>query len=523
MDIRELRWEVANEALGMWRFRWFALVAAWVIALAGWTATLFIPDEFRSSARVYVDTDTVLAPLLRGLAVQPDTIDQVDLMTRALTARPQLEAVVSKVGIATGAITPIEYERLLNRIEQRISIVKSRRDSIYQISFTHSDPELATDIVQTLLEAFMENSLQKDRSEAVQAQRFLEDQIAVYEVRLEEAEQRLADFKRKNVGLMPGQGGGYYQRLANAEASVRSLEAQIDSAKERSRTLQAQLSGEAPALPLISRTLDSDDQPLDVTIKAFEQELSDLLLRYTEKHPEVVSARETLADLYRAREQQQDAVLNPQSAQGGGGGSMNPVYQELRITLSDNEVEIASLQAKLREEQRNLTYLRSMVDTIPKVEAELNKLDRDYGVVQTQYQTLLGRLESAKLAEEVQSDSESVTFDVIDPPRVPIFPIGPDRELLSFVVLVGALAAGIGLTFLLSKNSPVYFTVPSLSKAVTVPVYGLIAALPAPGRIRRTVFFVLCSVALLVPFVLVSTRTNQIVALLEAARSSISL
>jgi len=515
MDIRELRWLLTNEALGMWRYRWYALAAAWVLALIGWAATLFLPNEYQSSARVYVDTEQMLANLVGDMAVQPETIDQVDLMTRALTARPQLEAVLTKAGITTNAVTPEEYERWLGRVSNRISINKSRRESIYNISFSDSDPELATILVQTLLESFMESSLSKDRGESIQAQRFLEEQLSRYEARLEEAETRLADFKRENVGLMPGQGGGFYQRLQSSQERIRALQAQIDSARERSRTLQAQLRGESAALPEVQPSLGLPGQPIDQTIEDFERKLKDLLLRYTEKHPEVVGTRETLQDLYRAKEQQQSMSGQSGSRINGGSGGMNPVYQQLRLALSDSEVELSSLESELSDEQRNLAYLRSMVDTIPRVEAELNKLNRDYDVVQRQYQQLLGRLESAKLAEQVQSDTESVTFDVIEPPFVPVFPVGPNRPLLAIVVLLGSLGAALGLAFLLSKNCPVYFTVPSLRQAVVPPVLGLIEALPEPGSTRRALLFLFCAVALLIPYSMVSTRTDEILAVLQ--------
>ncbi len=516
MDIRELRWQLANEILGMWRYRWVALAAVWVLALIGWTMTLLIPNEYKATARVYVDTETVLRPLLRGLAVQPDTLTQVDLMTRALKSRPQLETVATKAGLATSAITPKDFEVLVNRLERRITINKARRESIYSISYRDTDPEKASDVVQTLLDAFMENTLIEDRSEAVQAQRFLREQISVNEARLEEAEQRLAKFKRENVGLMPGQGGGYYQRLQTAEANVRSLESRIQTAKQRSRTLQAQLRGETPSLPPLGSNLPPPTQPIDATIAQFEERLSDLLLRYTEKHPDVLSTRETLRDLYAQRDQVNSGGGNEVTGSPGVSSGMNPIYQELRIALSDSEVEVAALQAELRDEKQNLSYLRSMVDTIPKVEAELNKLNRDYDVVQTQYQQLLSRLESARLAEEVQADSESVTFDVIDPPRIPIFPEAPDRELLSMAVLLVALAFGVGITFLLSKNKPVYYTVPSLRDAVSIPIYGLVGAIPKPGQTRRNMLFAICGVALLAPLVVASSnRASEFVASLK--------
>ncbi len=518
MDIREIRWQLANEILGMWRYRWIALAAVWGLAMVGWTMTLLIPNEYKATARVYVDTDSVLRPLLKGLAVQPDTLSQVDLMTRALKSRPQLETVATKAGLATSAITPQDFEVLLNRVERRITINKARRDSIYSISYRDTNPETASTVVQTLLDAFMENTLIEDRSEAVQAQRFLREQISVNEARLEEAEQRLAKFKRENVGLMPGQGGGYYQRLQTGEANVRSLESRIQTAKQRSRTLQAQLRGETPSLPPLGSNIPPPTQPIDTTIAQFEERLSDLLLRYTEKHPDVLSTRETLRDLYAQREQLNSGDSSEVTGLPGtvSPGGMNPIYQELRIALSDSEVEVAALQAELRDEKQNLSYLRSMVDTIPKVEAELNKLNRDYDVVQTQYQQLLSRLESARLAEEVQADSESVTFDVIDPPRIPIFPEAPDRQLLATAVLAAALALGIGITFLLSKNKPVYYTVPSLRDAVGIPIYGLVGAIPKPGQMRRHMLFAICGIALLAPLVVASSnRASEFVASLK--------
>ncbi len=91
---------------------------------------------------------------------------------------------------------------------------------------------------------------------------------------------------------MPGQGGGYYDRLQRSEATVRSLEANIDTVKERSRALQAQLNGESQALPPIRAPLEPREQPIDTTIASFERQLTDLLRRYT-KHPDVLSTRET--------------------------------------------------------------------------------------------------------------------------------------------------------------------------------------------------------------------------------------
>src|SRR5688572_12241612 len=74
-----------------WRYRWYAVAVAWIVALIGWTVVQKMPDRYVAFARVYVDTQTVLRPLLSGLAVQPDVSQLVPMMTRTLISRPNLE------------------------------------------------------------------------------------------------------------------------------------------------------------------------------------------------------------------------------------------------------------------------------------------------------------------------------------------------------------------------------------------------------------------------------------------------
>jgi len=188
MDIAHLRLMLVEHAFGMWRYRWVALTIAWIIAVTGWVVILTMPNRYDAQARVYVNTDSILKPLLSGLAVPTDTLSQVGMMTQALVGRPQLEAVASETGLMESAKTPEMEEAALESIKSRISITKSQGQDIYVIAFQDTDPKRARDVVQALLTNFMQNSLTADRSDSVQAQRFIQSQIGVYEKRLVEAE-----------------------------------------------------------------------------------------------------------------------------------------------------------------------------------------------------------------------------------------------------------------------------------------------------------------------------------------------
>jgi multidrug efflux pump subunit AcrA (membrane-fusion protein) len=195
-------------------------------------------------------------------------------------------------------------------------------------------------------------------------------------------------------------------------------------------------------------------------------------------------------------------------AAGGGspGRALDPVYQQMKIALSAANADLAALQSQLAEKSAQVSYLRSMANTIPDVEAQLARLNRDYDVVKAEYETLLQRLESVKMNQEVQADKKDVQFRVLEPPRTPIAPFGPDRLRLNTMVLLGALGFGIAVAFLLSHRDPAFFSANSLREVTGLPVYGLVGVYGAGVTADRKLWsFGVTAGGLLVAYALVLT------------------
>lgn len=498
MDLRQLTSDLVEDAYGMWRFRWAALTAAWVVALLGWIWVLQMPNQYVATARVYVDTKTMLKPLMRDLTVDSNTLSDVAMVTEALLSRPQLKSVALETGLEARATTPEQLERLLTGLKTSVTIDKAPRDDIYTISYRDYDPAMARNVVQVILTNFMENSLRKDRTNSVQAQQFLTQQIKLYEQRLVEAEDRLAEFKKKNVGLMPGEGGDYFARLDTAQAALKQTQTQYAELQNRRAELQRQVAGEEPVIGMSGSSTVAGGTSVDGAIADLENQLADLQVKFTEKHPDVVRIKQTLADLEKVRENELKKarvaapVSNPLDT--------NPVYQQMRVSLSATEVELASLSTQLAQRQAAVGSLRRSVDTIPEVEAQLNRLNRDYDIVKAQYDALVKRLESARLTEEVQAEKEDVTFDVIEPPRLPLIPTAPNRILLFCGVLAAALIAGLGGAFLLNQHSPVFFSTRKLRLATGLPIFGSVSMAHAGHFGRRDYLFLGMASGLLVAF-----------------------
>ena len=494
---------VMNYVRMLWRYRWVALVLAGVVAAGGWSYVLLMPDVYEVEAKVYLDTRSLLRPLLRGLTVDSNVrADTVYMMRRTLLVRPNLEAIARKTDMDLQAKTPEEFEKLLVELATKIKVSGTARDNIFSISYQNEDPQLAARVVEALLNIFVERSLGDSRKDTSKTKQFLDDQIREYEARLEAAENRVKEFKQRNVGLMPSSGAGYFQRLEEARNALAAAALELREAQTRRDAIAAQVSGEEPTFgigpppppPTGKRAAEQiNSTQYDARIEKIRQQLDQLLLQYTDQHPDVISTRDLLATLETRREDELKrlraeavaaaAAAPPPETTSVAGPDQNPVFQDLKIQLSQAEAEVAGLTARVEEFQRREQELARLVDTVPKVEAELAKLNRDYEVNRGNYQELLKRRESLKLSDDAVQTTDDVQFNIIEPPRVPLTPISPGRPKLIAGVLVVALGAGGGLAVLIGLLRPAVYVREDFADIAAFPVYGVISRVWTP-RLR---------------------------------------
>lgn len=476
--MHELFVQLLQQVRGTWRYRWYAVLVTWMVSLAAWGYVYTLPDVYKSSARVQIDTESVLEPLLDGLAIQTDPRTKVDMMTRALLTRPVLEKVLDATGLGEGGKSPSARQALLHRLKEHIYIGgESGADNVYTIAYTDASPEVTQGVVEAVLDVLVEHTRGSMQSKASSAQRFLEQQIRAYEVRLTAAEQRLADFKKEHVGMMPSEARNYYARLQDSMTELAQTRAALRVAENRRRELSRQLAGEEPVFGLMEvDNMRSASSVPDTKIREHQAELDDLSLRYTDEHPDIVALQEVIVELEQRKQKKQQALSAHTSQMRPL--EMNPIYQSMKISLSEVEVEIASLRTQMVGQQRRVEKLESMVDSIPEVEARLARLKRDYDVPKQQYDALVQRLETARLSEEAERSGERIEFRIIDPPTLPLKPFGPDRQLFNTAAFVAGVLAGIIFAFFLHQINPVFSDSRGLSEVAGYPVLGIVITRP---------------------------------------------
>jgi polysaccharide chain length determinant protein (PEP-CTERM system associated) len=514
------------ELRGAWRYRWQALAVAWVVCVLGWLAVYLTPDTYEARARFYLDTSSALEPFVRNLSVGLDVAQQVDLVKQVVVGRDALLNVARETDLDVNAKTPAELEGVIQGLAGRIQLAggnpsrmdPSGRDPNYSIAYRDTDRQRAVKVVQVVLDSFIESTLEKRNTGFRSAQDFLQRQIQQQEQRLAQAEHELADFKRRNINNLPTQEGSYVTSLQGEMATLRDLQSQQRVLQSRRSQLSAQLAAERQYVPSSSLPATAAAQGQAVTggsetdraILQMQTRLDELLRVYTPKHPEVVALEENLK-LLREQRRQELASMGVTDLPERGGMVANPVWEQIRLQRNQVDVDLAAVGGQIAERAARVNEMRSKMETMPEVEAELAQLTRDYDVLRERYAALLKQFETAKLSESV-GQTEQIEFSIIDPPTALSAPVSPPRFLLLVGVLVMGLGAGGALAFALSKLNPMFDSLSSLEAATGLPVLGAVSVTWLDRRKERRRSEMLrvaaAGAALLVVFVVVLAARN---------------
>lgn len=496
--------QLLSYVLGIWRNRWLALGVAWMLSVAGWAYVAQMPESYVANARVFVDSGSLLGPLMRGMTVTPNANDRISMVSRTLLSRPNLERLARMTDLDLAVENEAQRDALIRRLQSSISLTGTRgNNSLYSISVTHPDRETSRRLTQSLITVFIETSMSNQSTDNTQAQGFLNQQIAESEARLIEAENRLAEFQRTNVDMLPGERGDYYSRLRQARTDLQEARLQLRELENRRTELGRQLEGEDPVF-IAGGTSGPVNSALDARIQAMRVQLDGMLTQYTDRHPEIRRLEGLIAQLEEEKQQELEESRSTASNVGGGLNS-SPVYQGMRSLLAETHAQVAALEVRVAEYESRVEDLESRVNQIPDVEAQLTQLNRDYDVINRQHQQLLERRESARLSDDLQRNAGEVTFRVVDPPFVPLQPSQPNKPILNAGVLVVALGAGGALALLLTLLHPIVTDARMLAQSTGLPLLGSVTHVKSAAENRKSrlslILFLICFAGLLVAFV----------------------
>jgi polysaccharide chain length determinant protein (PEP-CTERM system associated) len=471
--------QITQILIAMKQRRWVGMAVAWLVAIIGAVVVVFMHDRYEASARVFVDTQTVLKPLMSGLAFQPDSDQQVRMLARTLISRPNVERLIQSPRIGLTGLPPGVRERTIDGLMKGIQVSPSGDANLFAITYRDVDPERAQRIVEELVSMFVNSGVLDKQRDSEQARQFLDSQIKEYEAKLTESENRLKDFKLHNFGLTGTSDKDYFARVSSSTDKVNQLRIQLQAAERSRDALKRELSNEEPSMPVeaLGPGMAPQQSETEARLDAQKRQLDDLMRRYTDEHPDVIAVKRNIAAL----EKQKRAEDEARARNKGHLAPTSPVFQRIRIALAEAEANVASLQGQLGAEQALLDQARAAAGRMPEVEAQLAQLNRDYDVVRKNYEQLVSRRESASLGEKINETTNMAEFRVVEPPRVSPTPAKPSRMMVAVLTVIAALGAGLGASFGLTQLFPTVVDSRSLKELTGRPVLGSVSMVIGPA------------------------------------------
>ncbi|TPQ29586.1 hypothetical protein PL263_01505 [Methylomonas sp. EFPC3] len=467
---------------GTLKYKRVAVIFALVVCIGAWAYVFLMPDRFESKAKVHIDSATVIRPLMRGMVIEPDISALIRIIQQLMFTRPNLEKIIELSQLSRVQDDFGGKSDLIERLKKDITITGGRGD-IFDIAFASKDPEVARSVVQAVLTVFSEQTEGKALADASDAQRFIEQQIRDYEIRLQDAEKAKEEFKRTNLDLLNDT--DQFQALQKMKEQFQDANTALQQAISRRDVLAEQVaevrdSDEDWGIPTTSQDVPSAD---NARIESLKDKRTELLLKYTEKHPSIIEI-DKLINTLKTQEEQQAAgkqVSVEKEAKSDEQTSIapakmtNPYVQALKMGFDNAQAEVASNEALVDSIRKRIAKLEEGLNERLTIETEMKNLNRDYETISRKYSELLERREQAHITERVDDQTSRLKFKIADPPSKPDKPSFPNRKLFYSLVLLVSIVIGFCVAFLIYFIRPVFMSTRQVRVVTGLPSLGSVS------------------------------------------------
>ena len=431
-----------SDYLNILRHRWKIIVLVFSLVFVGTSLyVLLATPVFEAYATLQVRKPSQ-GNMLKELGMESESSLTTEI--EVLQSRSLAERVARRLNEALPAGQRQVDARQVGEIQRSIRVVEMGKGSnMLRVSSQHSDPERARDVVNLLVEAYLETNVATKTREAGKTVDFISEQLSGLKANLDQAEQALQEYKvQTGLTTLGPEGGSLVGKVVGLEQQKAELNLKRHRVEYAIDTLQQALRRGTPFTPPV---IEGAPQLAESAARLAELEAArkGLLVNYTPAHPAVV---ENEASIRRV----QEAMLS--------------TYQSLRQELSMGERDAALTIAGYDEQLKD----------VPETELELAKRTRVHKVNAELYNFLLQKQQEAKIAQA----STISSVEVIDPALAPETPVRPNRKRSMALGLFLGLMLGCGVAFLLSYMDQSIKTTKDVREKLGLAVLGIIPRIP---------------------------------------------
>ena len=487
-----------DEYLDIWRRRkfWF-LVSVILGPIIGYGLTLVLPTKFTSSTVVLVEQPKVPDSVIKQVVGDP-LGQRLATMQEQILSRTRLQPLIERFNLfASDQKNKVPMEELVGRMRKNIMVspIKPTGGAVagaplpgFTISFSSDEGKIAQQICGEITSMFMEENLKIREQRAQGTTDFLTKNLETAKQRLDDQDAKMADFKRKYVGQLPGQEQGNTNFLMTLNSQLDAVTSLINRTQQDKSFAESLLAQQEAAYEA-SQT-GSNPVTLEQQLNALESQLVTLEGRYTSDHPDVIKARADVAQLKKKIEEasKKQAAGSPEGTQKTSLTEPPQIFA-LRAQIHQHQ---QTLTEKTHEQQRlqdQIKQYQSRLQLSPMIEEEYKKLTRDYGIAVAEYGELLSKKNNSVLATDLERRQQGEQFRVMDPPNLPEEPSFPNPTIFTTGGIGAGLCIGILLMILAEFNDKAIRSEREIEFFLELPTLAMLPAIGGLTTQRRRGFW----------------------------------
>ncbi|HEV7967644.1 MAG TPA: XrtA system polysaccharide chain length determinant [Candidatus Acidoferrales bacterium] len=479
MTQREL---TPEDYIAMLRRRWLPIVILTVLGpVIAYGVSRVLPNRYKSQTLVLVEQQSVPSDFVKPVDTS-DISERLASMQQQILSRSRLEPLIRQFGLYPDEINRKPMEVLIARFQKAIEVTpilpmaETRASNLpgFYINVTLNNPRTAQDVCTTITSMFIEENLHLRQQHSEDTTQFLGQQLTDAKAKLDEQDAKLAAFQSRNLGSLPDDEKSNLNLLTGLTSQLDAATQALARAQQDKSFAESMLTQQVAAWEASQG--GGNPETMEQQLSALQNELARLEARYTEDHPDVIKAKNDVAALKKKiadaaaqktpdSEKNQKPMVEPQQ------------IAQLRAQIHTYDQVISERTREQDQIKQQIKVFQERIQSSPAVEQEYKALTRDYQTALEFYNDLLKKRDQSAMASDLERRQEGEQFRVLDPANLPDQPSFPNRPLFAAGGLVGGLALGLGLAFVLEMRDTSFRTERDVEFSLHLPVLAMIPAI----------------------------------------------
>ena len=485
------------------RHLWKIVIPTLVLPALAYGVSLFLPERYTSTTVVLVEQPKVPSNIV-ATTVKDSLTERLNTMQQQILSRTRLAPMIEQFGLYKEDVAgKVPMEDLVNKMRKAITvtpvktIMSTKQGEMpgFTISFEADTPQKAQLVCQEITGLYIKENANLRAERAKDTTDFLKKQVEDAKRTLDEKDQRVSDFKRKYLGMLPGQENVNQQVLTGLTAQLEATNQILARTHQDKTYAESQLAQQVAAWEASQQ--GTNPQTMETQLATLQNQLVTLQGRYTDDHPDVQKLKADIAQLKKKIDEANATAktASPDKEKSATAKAIEPPQiQQLRNMIHAFDITLAEKTREQDRIQNQIKVYRARVESAPLVEQQYNEILRDYTTAQGFYDDLLKKRGTSQVAEDLEIRSQGEQFRVVDPPNLPANPTFPNRLLFAAGGLAGGLGIGFALALVMELKDKSLRTEADIEALLQLPTLALVPSVlegahPSRGllsRLRKT-------------------------------------